>query len=74
MAQEALRNAELADHPSSLASACAGLGRTLLRQGDLVRAIPILERGVKLARVWNIRLLFPFLGEGLGSAYVRRTR
>jgi tetratricopeptide (TPR) repeat protein len=35
-----------------------------------VRAIPILERGVKLARVWNIRLLFPFLGEGLGSAYV----
>ncbi len=70
MAQAALSNAELADHPSSLTSACAGLGRALLRQGDLVRAIPILERGVKLARVWNIRLLFPFLGEGLGSAYV----
>ena len=69
-AQEALSNAELADHPSSLTSACAGLGRTFLRKGDVVRAIPILERGVKLARVWNIRLLFPFLGEALGSAYV----
>jgi class 3 adenylate cyclase/tetratricopeptide (TPR) repeat protein len=68
-AAEALQIAEVVEHPPSLISAYAGLGRVCLRRGDVATAIPTLERGLKLAQIWNIRLLIPMLAEGLGSAY-----
>jgi DNA-binding NtrC family response regulator/tetratricopeptide (TPR) repeat protein len=70
-AEEALRIAEAGDHPSSLTSASAnsGLGRVFIRKGELDRAIPALERGLKLTSAANLRLWFAhFVGE-LGYAY-----
>jgi tetratricopeptide (TPR) repeat protein len=69
LAEEGFQMAEAADHPFSLTSACAGLGRAYLCRGDLGRALPVLERGVELSRVWNIRLWFPLLASALGSGY-----
>jgi len=66
---DALRIAEGANHASSLVSAHMGLGRAYLRQGELARATPVLERGVELARRWKMRLLLPFLTDSLGLAY-----
>jgi class 3 adenylate cyclase/tetratricopeptide (TPR) repeat protein len=68
-AQEAIRIAERANHASSLVSAHMGLGRAHLRRGDLERAMPVLERGVELARLWKMRLVLPFLADSLGLAY-----
>jgi class 3 adenylate cyclase/tetratricopeptide (TPR) repeat protein len=66
---EALRIAEGANHASSLVSAHMGLGRAYLRRGDLERAVPVLERGVELARLREMRLVLPFLTDSLGLAY-----
>src|SRR5262249_2950922 len=55
-AEESLRIAEAADHPSSLISAHSGLGHVFLRRGELEGAIPVLERGLELSRAWKIRL------------------
>jgi class 3 adenylate cyclase/tetratricopeptide (TPR) repeat protein len=68
-AKEALRIAEGSNHALSLVSAHMGLGRAHLRRGDLERAVPVLERGVALARRWNMRLVLPFLTDSLGLAY-----
>jgi class 3 adenylate cyclase/tetratricopeptide (TPR) repeat protein len=68
-AKEALRIAEGANHASSLVSAHMGLGRAHLRRGDLERAVPVLERGLELARLWNVRLVLAFLTDSLGLAY-----
>ena len=67
--KEALRIAEGFNHASSLVSAHMGLGRAHLRRGDLERAVPVLERGVELARLWKMRLVLPFLADSLGLAY-----
>ncbi|HKC83296.1 MAG TPA: tetratricopeptide repeat protein, partial [bacterium] len=67
--KEALRIAEGSNHASSLVSAHMGLGRAHLRRGDLERAVPVLERGVELARLWKMRLVLPFLADSLGLAY-----
>jgi tetratricopeptide (TPR) repeat protein len=69
-AHEAMQIAETADHPSSLTSAHVAVGRVQLRRGDVTRAIPALERGLELARHWNLRFLFPFLAEALGLAHL----
>jgi tetratricopeptide (TPR) repeat protein len=68
-AQEAVRIAQRANHASSLVSAHMGLGRAHLRRGDLEQAVPVLERGVELARLWKMRLVLPFLTDSLGLAY-----
>jgi len=68
-AKEALRIAEGSNHASSLVSAHMGLGRAHLRRGDLEQAVPVLERGVELARLWKMRLVLPFLADSLGLAY-----
>jgi tetratricopeptide (TPR) repeat protein len=67
--EESLQIAESVGHPFSLTSAYWGLGHLYLRKGDLSRAIPALERGLELSRVWNVHVLFPPLAAGLGSAY-----
>ena len=46
-----------------------GVGFLSLRQRDLSRAIPVLERGLDLCRVYNIRLWFPETASALGCAY-----
>src|SRR5262249_31656836 len=48
MAEEGLRIAETGNHPFSLILACRGVGMVHLRQGDVQRAIPVLDRAVEL--------------------------
>jgi class 3 adenylate cyclase/tetratricopeptide (TPR) repeat protein len=45
LGDEGLRMAEAAAHPASLMIASWGMGLLALRQGDLQRALPLLERG-----------------------------
>ena len=54
-AQEALRIAEGADHPFTLAEALTGVGSVSLAQGDLDRAIDALERARAVSREWNLQ-------------------
>ena len=54
-AHEALRIAQGADHPFSVAEALTGVGSVLLAQGDLHPAIEALERARGLIRAWNLR-------------------
>ena len=61
--------AEADDLPYNCVSASMGAGYLSLRQGDLPRAIAVLERGVELCRVWQIHLLFPGVTSDLGVAY-----
>jgi tetratricopeptide (TPR) repeat protein len=67
--EEALRVAEAVDHPNSLIHAYLGAGFLALRQRDLSRAIPVLERCLELCRMFNILLWFPETAAALGCAY-----
>jgi tetratricopeptide (TPR) repeat protein len=67
--EEAVQIAEAVDHPLSLIHAYLGVGFLFLRQRDLSRAIPVLERGLDLGRVWNILSLFHDTAAALGCAY-----
>jgi tetratricopeptide (TPR) repeat protein len=73
-AQEAVELARAADHPFSLTSAFAGLGRVHLRQGRLDAAVPALETSLELCRRWGIGLWAPILGSVLGYAYALQGR
>jgi tetratricopeptide (TPR) repeat protein len=68
-AEEAVRIAEAVDHPHSLIHAYLGVGFLALRQRDLSRAIPALERCLELSRVFNMLLWFPETASALGCAY-----
>ena len=46
-----------------------GLGLLALRQGDLRRALPLLERAVSLCREADLPTNFPWMAEPLGAAY-----
>ena len=67
--EEGLQMAEAADHPLSLTSEYAALGRLYLGRGDLSRAVPALERGLELSETWHIGLWEPVLRSRLGYAY-----
>jgi tetratricopeptide (TPR) repeat protein len=69
MAEEGLRIAETVNHPFSLIVTCYGLSVVYLRQGDVHRAIPLLERAMGLRQDWHIPLLLPELAGALGLAY-----
>jgi class 3 adenylate cyclase/tetratricopeptide (TPR) repeat protein len=66
---EGIRIAEVVDRPDSLINAYSALGFLYLRQGDLPRALPLLERGFGLYQDWQIPLLFPLVAAALGAAY-----
>jgi len=69
MAAEGLRIAETVNDPFSLIDACRGVSVVYLRQGDVHRAIPVLERGMGLCQDWHILLFVPELAGALGLAY-----
>ena len=68
--EEGLRLAEAVNHPNSLIEACYGIGHVYLYKGDLHQALPLLERGLEVCRVWDIPLLFYIVSTTLGYAYV----
>jgi len=67
--EQGMRIAEAVDRPDSLINAYSGLGFLYLRQGDLPKAIPLLEHGFGLYQDWQIPLLFPLVASALGAAY-----
>jgi tetratricopeptide (TPR) repeat protein len=67
--EEGLRIAETVAHLSSLMYASWGIGLLALRQGDLPRALPLLERAVGLCQDTNSPFFFPEIAAALGAAY-----
>ena len=74
MAEEGRRIAETVNHPFSLIEACYGVSVVYLRQGDVQRAIPMLERAMGLCQDWHIPLFVPWLAAALGLAYALEGR
>jgi len=67
--EEGLRITEAVDHPGSLMTAYWGLGLLALRQGDLPRALPQLERAVGICQETDLPAFFPRVAAALGAAY-----
>jgi tetratricopeptide (TPR) repeat protein len=66
---EGLRMAEAVAHPASLMIASWGIGLLCLRQGDLPRALPRLERAVSICQDADLPAMFPRAAAALGVAY-----
>jgi len=66
---EGLRNAEVMEHSASLMMASWQSGWLCLRQGDLSRALPLLERAMGLCQELDILVFFPLMAATLGAAY-----
>jgi tetratricopeptide (TPR) repeat protein len=69
IAAEGTRIAETINHPFSLIMACRGVSFVYLRQGDVHRAIPMLERAIGLCQEWHIPVFSPWVTAALGLAY-----
>jgi class 3 adenylate cyclase/tetratricopeptide (TPR) repeat protein len=69
LGEEGFRIAEEAAHPGSLMYASHGIGLLALRQGDLPRALPLLERAMGLCQDADLPLFFPWIAAPLGAAY-----
>jgi class 3 adenylate cyclase/tetratricopeptide (TPR) repeat protein len=65
-----LRLAEAINHPNSLIQVCYDVGYVHLRKGEWHQAIPWLERGLEVCRVWDIPLMFYLVSSTLGNTYV----
>ena len=69
LGEEGLRIAEAVAHPGSLMYAYHGIGLLALRQGDLPRALPLLERAMGICQDADLPLFFPWMAAALGAAY-----
>jgi tetratricopeptide (TPR) repeat protein len=69
LGEDGLRIAEAVAHPPSLMVASEGIGLLSLRQGDLPRALPLLERAVGICHEADLPFLFPRMAAALGAAY-----
>jgi class 3 adenylate cyclase/tetratricopeptide (TPR) repeat protein len=67
--EEALRIAHARDDNLSLMFADLGVGQLYLVQGDLMRAIPRLERGLAICRTCDFPSWLPWLASRVGAAY-----
>jgi tetratricopeptide (TPR) repeat protein len=67
--EEGLQMAETVDHPMSLLFASWGIGLLALRQGDLSRAISLLERAVCPGQDVDRPAFFPLMAAALGATY-----
>jgi class 3 adenylate cyclase/tetratricopeptide (TPR) repeat protein len=72
--EEGLRIAEAVAHPASLMIASHGIGLLALRQGDLSRALPLLEQAVGLCHETDLPGWFPMVADALGGAYTLSRR
>jgi class 3 adenylate cyclase/tetratricopeptide (TPR) repeat protein len=67
--EEALRIAHAREDNLSLMFADLGVGQLYVVQGDLMRAIPRLERGLAICRACDFPSWFPWLASRVGAAY-----
>jgi tetratricopeptide (TPR) repeat protein len=70
LGEEGLLIAEAVVHPSSLMWAYFGIGLLSLRQGDLHRALPLLERAIGSCQETDRPAIFPGVAAALGAAYI----
>jgi class 3 adenylate cyclase/tetratricopeptide (TPR) repeat protein len=70
LGDEGLRIAEAVDHPTSLMVASWGIGLLALRQGDLSRGLPWLERAMGLCQDADLPFFFSQMAVALGAAYI----
>jgi class 3 adenylate cyclase/tetratricopeptide (TPR) repeat protein len=69
LGDEGLRIAEAVGHPGSLMVASWGVGLLALHQGDLRRALPLLERAMGICQDTDLPIWFPSMAAALGAAY-----
>ena len=69
LGEEGLRIAEAAAHPGSLMLALCAIGLLALRQGDLPRALPLLERAMHICQDADLPLYLHQMAAALGAAY-----
>jgi tetratricopeptide (TPR) repeat protein len=69
LGEEGLQIAETVADPSSLLWASYGIGLLALCQGDLSRALPLLERAMSICQEADLPLFFPRMAAALGAAY-----
>jgi tetratricopeptide (TPR) repeat protein len=69
LGEEGLQIAEAVAHTTSLMFAYWGIGLLSLRQGDLRRALPLLERAVSICQDTDFPGYFPLVAPALGVAY-----
>jgi class 3 adenylate cyclase/tetratricopeptide (TPR) repeat protein len=69
LGEEMLRMAEAVDHPGSFMYASAEVGLLCLHQGDVPRALPLLERAMAICQDVDFPLWFPRMAAALGMAY-----
>jgi tetratricopeptide (TPR) repeat protein len=69
LGEEGLRIAEAVAHPASLMLASRGIGVLALHQGDLHRALPVLERAMGICYEADLPGWFPMVADALGAAY-----
>jgi class 3 adenylate cyclase/tetratricopeptide (TPR) repeat protein len=69
--QEAVRLAEMLDHPFSVIQACSFLGRVYGIRGEFDKAIRWAERGLVLSRDWNLAFYSAINRDGSVGPYVR---
>jgi class 3 adenylate cyclase/tetratricopeptide (TPR) repeat protein len=68
--EEGIRIAEATEHLSSLIIAYCGMGRLCLRQGDVHKAVPVLEQGLRLCKeIGYTSTYFILIASPLGYAY-----
>ncbi len=67
--QEGIRLAEALDHPYSLAWVCWVLANLQISRGEPHHAVRLLERGLALAREWNLPFFSVAVSGSLGYAY-----
>jgi tetratricopeptide (TPR) repeat protein len=69
LGEEGLRIAEEVQHPASLMVASWGIGLLALRQGDLLRALPPLERAMGICQDVPLPIYLSLTAAALGEAY-----
>jgi tetratricopeptide (TPR) repeat protein len=69
LGEEGFQIAETVAHPASLMYASWGIGLLSLRQGDMRRALPLLERAVAICRDAELPIYFPRMAAALGATY-----
>ncbi len=72
--EEGLQIAEVVAHPASLMWAYYGIGLLFLRQGDLPRALPLLEQAVGSCQETERPQIFPTVAAALVAAYTQAGR
>jgi class 3 adenylate cyclase/tetratricopeptide (TPR) repeat protein len=70
--EEAVRIAEALDQPFSVAMAHYGLGLLYLRQGQLDRAMPLLQHSLSVCQSAQTMILFPWAAAALGAVHTLR--